>query len=46
MRGAGAQQVMLAYALHETVAAAAAVSFSLGMQAVRSGVGLVGARDA
>jgi uncharacterized membrane protein YbhN (UPF0104 family) len=31
--GAGTQQVMLAYALHQTVAAAAAVSFSLGMQA-------------
>jgi uncharacterized membrane protein YbhN (UPF0104 family) len=30
--GAGTQQVMLAYALHQTVAAAAAVSFSLGMQ--------------
>ena len=62
---------MLAYALHQTVAAAAAVSFSLGMQAgitvvnallgvaaamvvfrtvrplaaVRSGLGLLGARD-
>ncbi|HEX5924457.1 MAG TPA: lysylphosphatidylglycerol synthase transmembrane domain-containing protein [Baekduia sp.] len=69
--GAGTQQVMLAYALHQTVAAAAAVSFSLGMQAgitvvnallgvaaamvvfrtvrplaaVRSGLGLLGARD-
>ena len=68
--GAGTQQVMLAYALHQTVAAAAAVSFSLGMQAgvtvvnallgvaaamvafrtlrplaaVRSGLGLLGAR--
>lgn len=31
--GAGTQQVMLAYALHQTVAAGAAVSFSLGMQA-------------
>jgi uncharacterized membrane protein YbhN (UPF0104 family) len=30
--GAGTQQVMLAYALHQTVAAAAAVSFSVGMQ--------------
>ena len=30
--GAGTQQVMLTYALHQTVAAAAAVSFSLGMQ--------------
>lgn len=31
--GAGTQQVMLAYALHQTVATAAAVSFSVGMQA-------------
>jgi uncharacterized membrane protein YbhN (UPF0104 family) len=70
--GAGTQQLMLAYALHQTVAAAAAVSFSVGMQtgitvvnallgvaaamvafrtlrplaAVRSGLGLAGARDA
>jgi hypothetical protein len=31
--GAGTQQVMLAAALHQTVAAAAAVSFAIGMQA-------------
>jgi uncharacterized membrane protein YbhN (UPF0104 family) len=31
--GVGTQQVMLAAALHQTVAAAAAVSFSVGMQA-------------
>jgi uncharacterized membrane protein YbhN (UPF0104 family) len=69
--GAGTQQVMLTYALHQTAAAAAAVSFSVGMQAgvtvvnallgvaaamvafrtlrplaaVRSGLGLLGARD-
>jgi uncharacterized membrane protein YbhN (UPF0104 family) len=31
--GAGTQQAMLAYALHQTVAAAGAISFSVGMQA-------------
>ena len=70
--GAGTQQAMLAYALRQTVTAAGAVSFSVGMQAgitvvnallgvaaamvafrtlrplaaVRSGLGLLGARDA
>jgi hypothetical protein len=36
--GPGTQQVMLAAALHQTVAAAAAVSFSLGMQVGVTGV--------
>ena len=31
--GAGKQQAMVAYAMHQTVTTAAAVSFSLGMQA-------------
>jgi uncharacterized membrane protein YbhN (UPF0104 family) len=70
--GAGTQQAMLAYALRQTVSAAGAVSFSVGMQAgvtvvnallgvvaamvafrtlrplaaARSGLGLLGARDA